>query len=489
MTRFKISVFFLVMTAITCTESCAVELTGADAAATRYLHFQLMTGLHGYAGPPPATGHFALSKAQLESFVHSLKSAISTTGDAGRKLGFTVGPLCFDMPDDETRQFIRDAFAVARENDVSVAFHIDDSILWSERKELISNPDNIETADWKQIPNTGRRADWGPDPTRFPPQLCYNSPEIVVAVKKRASLIGAEVKSELDALKASGQEHLFANVITGWETRIGRDFETGRSLGFRALRHRGYSEKNPPRDPDGERVAVVKEFITLWADNLCAGGVPREKIFCHIAFTSQGLRTPDVRESFATKVEFGVPEVAFSSAYRPGFSTYPEGATFKEIYAVLAQHGSPAWISAEGVNVSPSGMPGEANMETYLGRMFNHGAVMVNIFSWGMGGEAMRDNFFRKATENPQALAAYARFLRHGTMVETASSGFSAARLEEKMHRIQKEFPAWIQKSGQQAKAAPLMKKLSALLKDKKWQELDQLADQVLSMMSQGEKP
>ena len=74
-------------------------------------------------------------------------------------------------------------------------------------------------------------------------------------------------------------------------------------------------------------------------------------------------------------------------------------------------------------------------------------------------------------------------------MVETAPSGFSAALLQEKMHRIQKEFPAWIQKSGQQAKAAPLMQKLSALMKDKKWRELDEVADQVLSMMAQGEKP
>ena len=51
------------------------------------------------------------------------------------------------------------------------------------------------------------------------------------AVKKRAALIGAEVKKDLDALKASGNDHLFANIITGWETRNVRDFETGRPLG------------------------------------------------------------------------------------------------------------------------------------------------------------------------------------------------------------------------------------------------------------------
>ena len=81
----------------------------ADSAETRYLTFQVMTGLPGYVGPQPAPGHYAPSKAQLEEFVHSVVRAIGITGDARHKLGFAVGPLCFDMSDEETRQFIRDA--------------------------------------------------------------------------------------------------------------------------------------------------------------------------------------------------------------------------------------------------------------------------------------------------------------------------------------------------------------------------------------------
>ena len=115
----------------------------------------------GYPGIPPLPGRSVLSKAQMEGFVRDVVKAIGTTGDARHKLGFAVGPLCFDMSDEETRQFIRDAFAVARENDVAVAFHIDDSMSWGRRKDLLSNPDNIETADWKQKPNTGRRAGLG----------------------------------------------------------------------------------------------------------------------------------------------------------------------------------------------------------------------------------------------------------------------------------------------------------------------------------------
>ena len=376
MIRLTTSILLLGVVATACSKAPAAEPKVAEAAETRYLTFQLMTGLPGYAGPPPMPGRFALSKSQLEAFVREVVKAIGATGDARHKLGFAVGPLCFDMPDQETRQFIRDSFAVARENDVAVAFHIDDSMSWGRRKDLLSNPDNIETADWKQQPSTGRRADWGPEPTRFPPQMCFNSPAIVAAVKDRAGLIGAEIERELAALKSQGKEHLFAGVIAGWETQIGRDFETGRPLGYRALLHRGFSESHPPRDADLERVRVVKEFMELWANSLHAGGVPRQRIFCHIAFTDQGLRKPDAKESYAVKVNFAPPEVAFSPAYRPGFSTYPEGATFKEIYGVLAKHGSPGWISAEGVNVSPTSMPGEPTMETYLGRMFNHGAVL-----------------------------------------------------------------------------------------------------------------
>jgi hypothetical protein len=482
MTRLRISIFLLTMIATGCNEASARELNAADSALTKYLNFQLMTGLPGYAGPQPMPGHFAPEKAQLEEFVHSLVKAIGSTGDARNKLGFTVGPLCFDMSDEETRQFIHDSFAVARENDIAVAFHIDDSMSWGQRKDLLANPDNIETADWKQKPSTGRRADWGPKPTRFPPQMCFNSREIQAAVKKRASLIGAEVKKELDALKTLGKAHLFAGVIAGWETQMGRDFDTDRALGYRALSHRGFSESNPPKDPDLERVQVVKEFMELWANHLHTGGIPREKIFCHIVFTSQGV-DPKTKKTGGGS-QFSPSDVAFSSAYRPGFSTYPEGSTFKEVFAALAEHGSPGWISAEGVNVSPTGMPGEPTMETYLGRLFNHGAVMVNVFSWGIGGEAMRNNFFRRATENPEALAAYAKFLRHETLVETAPTGSSSEVFQEKMHRIQRDLPDWVRKSGKQAQMMPLTKKITALIKDKKWQEADKVADEILSLMS-----
>jgi hypothetical protein len=445
-------------------------------AETRYLTFQVMTGFDAWAGPHPEPGRLSLSKAQMEEFVRSLTKAIGTTGDARNKLAFAIGPLCFDMPDDETRQFIRDAFAVALENDVAVVLHIDDSMAWGRRKDLIANPENIETADWKQIPNTGRRLDWGPKPTQFPPQMCFNAPAIIAAVKDRGALIGAETKKQVDALRAAGKEHLFGGILAGWETRIGRDFETDRPLGFRALSYRGFSEKNPPKDDVQERAQVVKEFMELWADALHAPGIPREKIYCHIAFTAQGL---DHKEQTETVSTFALPEVAFSPAYRPGFSTYPDGAALEEIQGHVVAHGTPAWVSAEATNVSPTGMLSGMTMETYLGRHYSHGAVMVNLFAWQMGGEAMKNNFFRRAIEGPEALAAFGTFLRGEPLVEGAMVAGLQERLPPKIHRIQKELPTL----SANPEAAPLVQKMQELVKAKDWLEVETVADAILKLI------
>ena len=228
--------------------------------------------------------------------------------------------------------------------------------------------------------------------------------------------------------------------------------------------------------------------MELWADSLHAGGVPRERIFCHIAFTDQGLRKADAQESYAVKVHFAVPEVAFSSAYRPGFSTYPEGATFKEIYAVLAKHGAPGGSPPREPTCRPTSMPGEPTMETYLGRMFNHGAVMVNIFSLNIGGQAMRDNFFRKAAENPEALAAYAKFLRHAPLVESAADRFFQPGVPGEDAPHPEGTPGLGARIGEAGAGDAPGQKLEGFLKARKWREADKVADELLALMK-GEKP
>ncbi len=73
MTRFTIAILLLTSNATDRNEVAAAGPEVANRAETRYLSFQLMTGLPGYAGPQPKPGHFALSKAQLDEFVHSVR--------------------------------------------------------------------------------------------------------------------------------------------------------------------------------------------------------------------------------------------------------------------------------------------------------------------------------------------------------------------------------------------------------------------------------
>ena len=102
---------------------CAADKPSAE---TKYVSFQLMT-VPGITAPmafaenPPSVP----TKAQMEGFVREIAKAIGTTGDARHKLAFAPTHFAFDMSDEDTRRVIHDAFAVARENDVAVALHLD----------------------------------------------------------------------------------------------------------------------------------------------------------------------------------------------------------------------------------------------------------------------------------------------------------------------------------------------------------------------------
>jgi hypothetical protein len=113
------------------------------------------------------------------------------------------------------------------------------------------------------------------------------------------------------------------------------------------------------------------------------------------------------------------PSVAFVASSRPGFSTYPGVGQFDQIQEERALHGMPAWASAEGAN-SLGGAPGDSgmSMETYLARCFNHGATLVDVFGWGIGGTFVTNNPYRLATEDPDALVAYRKFLNGQILVE-----------------------------------------------------------------------
>jgi hypothetical protein len=458
--------------------------------ATRYLAFQIFTW-----SPDPRIAGFRLEgttlpgKGPLLPYVQNIKSRVGMVGDSRSRLAFFLGPIgCFDQSDAEVASFIKMGFDLALETNVAVGFKIDDSMFWANRKDLWSNPKNVEALDWEGTPSTGRRLDWGKTPTQAPPQMCFNSVIIQQEVRHRSAIFGAAVAVGMRRLEGLHRPELFAGVIAGSETMIGQDFATGRYLGYRALMNRGFSREHPPKDMDHELEEVVNEFIDLWTNGLAKAGVPSEKIYSHTAFVSHRVfNLGDHQDLTYSKYNhFAPPSVAFGTHHLPGFSTYPQPGLFDDIYGQLTEHKQTAWASCEGTNLQLGAGPGQSgmNMETYLAKMFNHGATLVDVFSWGIGGEANRNNEFRQVTENEEALSAYRKFLRGEPLVDVKMETQTLLeRLPAKIRRLQGELPGWIQKTGRQAEVQPLVAALESALQAKDFDKAERTVDTILKMM------
>ena len=462
---------------------------------TRYLAFQIFTyGPNPLMatmgeGKNPQPARFP-GKAVLRDYIGDIKRRIGTVGDQQTRLAVMLGHLSFDHGDAETTKFIELGFELALETDVAVGFHIDDSMFWGSRKDLLSDPNNVEALDWDGTPCTGRRLEWSKVASIAPPQMCFNSKAILREVHQRSTLLGKAIHAGVDRLRELKRPELFAGVIAGWETMIGQDFETGKYLGYRALLNRGFSRDHPPLDMDLEREKIVREFIDYWAEGLAEAGVSPQKIYSQTTFVSHRVfeRSDNHGVTYSQHNHFAPPPVAFGNHHRPGFSTYPQPGNFDEIYEELARHQQSGWSSSEGTNLQLGSGAGQSGMtmETYLAKMFNHGATLVNIYSWGIGGDANKNMSFRVVTEGEEALRAYRKFLKREPLVEAKTETSTLLeRLPSKIQRIQKQLPAWIQ-AGNMDKAGALMQELKEHLNSKDFEAAEKTADSILKMM--GEK-
>lgn len=442
---------------------------------TQYLAFQLFTNDNSGAqgqNLPPSLG--------IRNTVEDIIKAIGGTGEGNRKLGFFVGPIAFDSTDEQVRNLMRDSFAVALDKNIAVGFHIDDSMFWG-RLASLNTVENIEWLDWNKTPNTGRRLDWSATPTKIMPQLCVNSPAVITAVRERATLIGQEVTRGLEALRAEGKEDLFIGVGAGWETMIGNDFDTGAYLGYCALTNKGYSAKNPPADIDQAIVDVTREFIDLWATALTDAGVPDTKIYSHIALMPQIASNASSKSSYLKSIHFTPPSVAYGANRYAGFSTYPGSAQLEQIEAEQAKNGNRPWASLEGTALDPAqaeaGATGDS-MEAYLGNLFNKGAVVVNIFGWGVG---PKSNSFRQTAEKNSSIEAYRKFLSGAAL---SGGSVSSGGLPDKIKKIQSAIPSWVASHPkEQAKITAQMQLLDGYIKAGNFIEANKTADAVLNML------
>lgn len=461
--------------------ACAALLTlSANAGRTQnlatndpqYLTFQIFTASPGFT---TEAGKHVLSQLPNPTFfddeAKQILDAIGERGDERHRLGIMVGPLALDYTDAQLRTLVRRTFAVASKYKIAVGLHIDDSKFWMNRRDLWTDHANVEWLDWSGTPNTGQYLNWGGGPWKLAPQACLNSPAMVKEARRLAGgVIGPAIAEGLANLRSTGDEALFAGVIVGWETAIGRDFDTGRDLGYCALTNLGFTANSSPADIDGALESVVQNWIETWSSSLADAGVPSDRIYSHIAFAPkrQFNAHGSASGSYARSVLFTPPQVAFGATHHAGFSTYPDGDRFREIYEALTSHGNPHWASSEGANVDinvwPYAIP-QQTMENYLARMFNHGATLTNVFGWDLGDST---NLFRQAAENPAAIDAYRKFLRGASLDERPldqSSSSEVSRLRTFVGTLPNRVQSYLRAGGNVAIVQPMLGKLDQNLK------------------------
>lgn len=466
-------------------ESPSQPPSAEQSSSIQYLLFQVAS-----LAPSPVGTPSMYDGAQVQKQVDDILAKLG--GERGdhvkTQLGYVEGPLSFDATDEEIRKLIRGAFAMAEEKDIAVGFHIDDSMFWAARKDLWSVRDNVEWTDWEGTVVPHRIIGWVANGAHdfLAPPMCYNSPAIIAEVKRRITdVIAPEIVQGVDRLESLNKTHLFAGVIAGWETHIqdegGIHYGT---YGYCALHNLGYSASNPPKDFDTALAGVVNDWIVLWTKGLYDAGIPREKIYTHIAYGGEQTYGQNTSQRDFNKQN--PHSTAFNDYSYPGFSVYGTGF-YPGLYKLLDAHGGGPWGIAEGTavglqNAISGGTTGPSEMEQYLAGAFNHGAIYVNIFGWSDNGSE-----FENATVGPGAIAAYRKFLEEGVLVEAPPDSTTVPQkgLGEKIQTVMSKAPAWMQAHpDRQSELQALLEKLEGYAKANNAKQTEETADEILRIIN-----
>jgi hypothetical protein len=425
---------------------------------------------------------------------------IGSKGDGRfRLLGFGVPMSAFD----EEKQLptrIHAAFATARAHDVAVMLSFDFHVHWRSRPDLwnwfdmnqpsykAANRNNVEWFGWEGPPAKTRYFNWGV-PERIAPPPCLTSGAYRSEVRRLVrDVIAPLLREELAALEREGQGRLFAGVLVGAEPGIddwsNPDPQTAKlmaedgaprgRLGYRALLDRGYTQEKPPTDLHEALAGVIQETVGFWCRQFAEAGVPRKKLYPHIA--------PQMPEMSSAPVS-----AAFNSWSRPGWTTYAVGVigeSFKTIYDELERHGNPAWAGVE----ANAGVPGSVvDWETYLAWHYNHGCVLVGVNTGATGEELPKrlwDSAFGK-----EAIAAYHKFLTGQPLVEKAVFVDNPQlRIQVKMKRVRDGIQRWHSSGKDPSAVGKLMEGAQPPANGGKLNELEKLVDQALEMLGESEK-
>ena len=370
-------------------------------------------------------------------------------------LGFGLPMSAFD-DEKQLPAGIHAAFATARAHDLAVMLSFDFHIHWRTRPDLwnwfdtnqpgyqAANRRNVEWLGWDGPPAKTRYLNWGVA-ERIAPPPCLTSAAYRSEVSRLVrDVIAPPLKEELAALEREGKGRLFAGVLVGAEPGIddwsnpdaptaklmAEDGAPRSRLGYRALLDLGYTPEKPPTDLHEALAGVIQETVGFWCRQFAEAGVPRKKLYPHVAPQSPEMSSVPV-------------SAAFNAWSRPGWTTYPVGllgSGFGALYGELQKRGNPRWGGVE----ANAGIAGWAlDWETYLGWHYNHGAALVAI-NTGATGQELPD-LLEKSAFGPEALAAYRKFLAGEPLREkpVTDTETPQLRVQRKMVAVQAGFKAW----------------------------------------------
>lgn len=410
---------YLLLLSLLCLYACSkesVDNTEIYKGPLQYLAFQKFA-----SGTMEPNGDYMpllplRDKNEIEAFIQLVQNEVGVSTLNNRKLAVFIGPIALDHSASSIAQLINDAFDLALAYDMPIGFHLDDGMFWAGREDLWQDPENIEWQDWQGTLSESRYVDWVQN--RLAPQMCFNSPKVMAAMQAFLEHIAQTIKLRLDDLEQTNKAYLFAGLIAGWETSLDEEYSTKKTLGYHAMANRGFTAANPPVNIDQERFNIVYEYIEFMASTVINQGIPKEKVYGHVAVFAESLyeqlaaQNPNLDESYIEINGFATTASVINPAFQPGFSTYPQEGVFDQIYKALEPVNDSNWISSEGVNMilaNPPRNPGY-NMESYLARHYNHGAKIVNLFAFGIRGGSFV-NTLNDAVQGPEAIKAYGEFL------------------------------------------------------------------------------
>jgi hypothetical protein len=427
-------------------------------------------------------------------------------------LGFGLPFRTFEQ-EKELPAAIHDAFQTAKKYNLAVTLSFDDHLFWQNRPDLWNwfdskkpgynpaNKENVEWSDWKGTPNKARYLNWG-SPQRLAPCMCFSSPVLRKEVTRIVTtVIGPALKSELDALKQEGKGNLFAGVVVGQEPEIDdytRTIDPGLytydpgvlqlmkkdgapmvRLGYCALTHLGYSEKNPPADFNRALAEVNQEYLSFWCKQFVDAGIPPSRLYTHVAAPRPQTETN------------GPIWIAFNEYARPGWTTYPVmvlASDFHAIYDELKKHGDPPWGGVE----ANDGFPGATSIswEGYLARHFNFGAKLVGI-NYGASSDKLTNQLWDSAFST-EALAAYKKFfsgepLQMGPPQPPGGEGEGQppASLQQKMNQLHAAVEKWQEEGRDLSPVWQIMRDFQLLMQQRKFTEAEALVDRALKLLGE----